>query len=103
MIRASSVEDGLVWLICCVTNAHLVETDLPVEGGGDRWEQSSSLDRIILDFNTNLKVLPPEKSQAAHCLLADYILNSGENIQKSEAGLQLWRGELGPAFSPPIM
>lgn len=36
IIRASSIDDGLVWLISCVMNVHLVETDLPVGGGGDR-------------------------------------------------------------------
>lgn len=31
---AFSVDDRLVWMISCVMKAHLIETDLPVVGGG---------------------------------------------------------------------
>lgn len=35
-----------------------------------------SWNKTLLDLNTSLRLLSPEKSQAAHCLLADYILDS---------------------------
>lgn len=46
-----------------VWNAHPCrEADLPVGGGGDRWEQSSSLSETELGFQTKLSVAPWEIS-----------------------------------------
>jgi len=75
-------------------NAHLGETDLALLYLCLLQQVGSSLDKIVWGFNTNVRVLPPDISQAAHYLLADYILNLGEDTHTE---IRSWV-TAGPSF-----